>query len=328
MNLAIIGVTGLVGRMVLNILQKKNINITKLWPVASSKSVGTTITYRGKKQAIITIEEVIEQNIDVIIFAAAASLSLKWIPHFIQKKIIVIDNSSAWRMYENCLLIVPEVNGHLINKYSTLISNPNCSVIPLVIVLHAIQGINTIKSVIVSTYQSVTGSGQKGLDQLIAERKGEKTKKAYPYPIDLNLIPHIDTFLDNGYTKEEMKVINETKKILLHKTLEITSTAVRVPTIGGHALAVTITFEHTFQLENIKKTLKNTPGIIVHNKNTHPTYPMPWSVEGKDEVFVGRIRKAFDQENALHVWIVADNLRKGAATNAIQILQIVKKLLN
>ncbi len=326
MNLAIIGVTGLTGRMLLKILEERNFFIQKLWPVASENSVGKKIFFQEKAWKIHTIEEVIHQKIQVVIFATNADLSTAWAQQFVKKGTVVIDLSTAWRMHKNYALIVPEINAHLLHANPTIIANPNCSVIPLVMVLHAIEQQYTIQRIVVSTYQSVTGSGQPGVDQLMKEReKITTTHQAYPHPIDLNVIPHIDTFLAHGYTKEEMKIIEEPKKILQKKDWEITATTVRVPTIGGHALSITIDFDQSYNLDldQIKQQLQNTPGIVVQDESTQPTYPTPWHVKDKDEVFVGRIRKAFSKKEALNLWIVADNLRKGAATNAVQILEAI-----
>lgn len=320
MKVAVVGATGMVGNIMLEVLQERNFPITELIPVASERSVGKTVEFSGKEYRIHSMEEAINAVPDIAFFSAGGTTSLEFAPKFAEKGTVVIDNSSAWRMDEDKKLIIPEVNGNILTKEDKIIANPNCSTIQLLMVLAPLHEKYTIKRVIVSTYQSVTGTGVKAVQQMENERQGEQGEMAYGYPIDLNCIPHCDSFLDNGYTKEEMKLTNETKKIL-DPAIKLTATAVRVPVIGGHSEAVNIEFENDFVLEDVRKLLRVAKGIDIKDNPDTNIYPMPRYALGKDEVFVGRIRRDETQENTLNLWIVADNLRKGAATNTIQIAE-------
>lgn len=330
MKLAIVGATGLVGGEMLKVLAEHNFPITELIPVASAKSVGSFINYRGKDYPVRSMEDAIAAKPQIAIFSAGGSVSLEHAPKFAAVGTVVIDNSSAWRMYPDKKLIVPEVNAHELTANDKVIANPNCSTIQMVVVLNPLHKKYKIKRVVVSTYQSVTGTGKKAVDQLMAERSGNETvTKAYPHRIDLNVLPHIDVFLDNGYTKEEMKMVNETKKIMSDDSIQLTATTVRIPVMGGHSEAVNIEFENDFDLAEVRKILENTAGVIVQDEPKQNIYPMPLTASGKDEVFVGRIRRDESQPKTLNMWIVADNLRKGAATNAVQIAKYLleKKLV-
>lgn len=322
MKIAVIGATGMVGQEMLKVLEERNIEMDALLPAASEKSVGKKVVFKGKEIAVISMQDAVDARPEIAIFSAGGSVSKEWAPKFAEVGTTVIDNSSAWRMEPNIPLVIPEVNGHLIQANDKIIANPNCSTIQLLMVLSPLHKKYGIKRVVVSTYQSITGTGVKAVAQMEAERKGLKAEMAYPYPIDENCLPHCDDFTENGYTKEEMKLTNETKKILDPK-IEVTATAVRVPVVGGHSEAVNISFENAFDLEDVRKLLHDTPGIVVKDNPTSNVYPMPVFSKGKDDVFVGRIRKDFSAENTLNLWIVADNLRKGAATNAVQIADLV-----
>ncbi len=321
MKIAVVGATGLVGTKMLEVLAERNFPVTELIPVASEKSVGKTINFKGKSYEVCSMTTAIEKRPDIALFSAGGSTSLQWAPEFAKVGTKVIDNSSAWRMDPTKKLIVPEVNASALTKEDMIIANPNCSTIQMVVVLKPLHDLYKIKRVVVSTYQSVTGTGVKAVEQLMNERQGIEAERAYPYKIDLNLLPHIDVFTENGYTKEEMKMVNETKKILGDDTVKVTATAVRVPVMGGHSESVNIEFEKDFDLEQVVKTLANSKGIIVQNEVSQLEYPMPLMAHEKDEVFVGRIRRDETQPNTLNCWIVADNLRKGAATNAVQIAE-------
>ena len=323
MNVAIVGVTGLVGQTFLKVLEERNFPVSKIIPVASHKNKGKKITFNKQQYPIITIEELLNENFDIALWSAGATISKQWMPKFIElSNAYHIDNSSAWRMHPNIPLIVPEVNINTINKNHKLIANPNCSTIQLVVVLAPLHRRFKIKRVIVSTYQAVSGSGKKAVNQLMAERENkEPNERAYNHQIDLNCIPQCDVFVGDGYTKEEMKIINETRKILNHQELKITATAVRVPVLVGHSETVNIEFEEEPNIKDVITVLKSAPGIVVYENNEYPT---PIDVAGKDEVFVGRIRKDSSNKNSINLWIVADNLRKGAATNAIQIAEYIK----
>lgn len=325
MRLAIVGVTGMVGRVLLQVLEEQSFPFSEFYPLASEASVGKEIVFKGKVYPIIGLKKALELKIDVAIFSAGGEVSLQWAPKFAELGTVVIDNSSAWRMDPTKKLIVPEINGHLLNLSDKIIANPNCSTIQLVMVLAPLHKKYSIKRVVVSTYQSVTGTGVKAVQQMENERNGLAGEMAYKYPIDKNCIPQCDVFLDNGYTKEEMKLANETKKIL-DPAIKLTATAVRVPVVGGHSEAVNIEFENDFDLAEVRKLLHDTPGVVVKDDPDTFSYPMPKYAEGKDEVFVGRIRRDESQENTLNLWIVADNLRKGAATNAVQIAQLIVAL--
>ena len=320
MNLAIIGATGLVGEEILKVLSQRNIQLRNLILVASKKSLGKVISFQKKNFKLISIEECLEQSIDVAIFSAGKDISLKWAPIFSRKDITVIDNSSAWRMDDRKKLIIPEINGNELCENDKIIANPNCSTIQMLIALAPLHKKYGITRIIVSTYQSVTGTGRIALNQLNNEYNKIKGDMAYNYQIHQNAIPHCDDFEDNGYTKEEMKLINETHKIL-DDSIEVTATAVRIPIEGGHCESVNICFSEPYILDDVYKILKTTTGVIVLDDVEKNTYPMPIDSKGKDEVFVGRIRIDFSQPNTLNMWIVSDNLRKGAATNAVQIAE-------
>ena len=326
MKIAVVGATGLVGSKILQVLAERNFPVEQLIPVASEKSQGKEIAFNSKTYAVCSHESAINQKPDIALFSAGGATSLEWAPRYAAAGIRVIDNSSAWRMDVDKKLIVPEVNGHLLGPNDWIIANPNCSTIQMVVILNPLHKKYNIKRVVVSTYQSVTGTGKAAVDQLFDERAGkENIARVYPHKIDLNVLPHIDVFLDNGYTKEEMKMILETKKIMMDDSIQVTATTVRVPTIGGHSEAVNIEFEHDFDLAEVRSILENEEGVIVQDDPKNFLYPMPITAHGKDEVFVGRIRRDESQKNTLNLWIVADNLRKGAATNAIQIAEYLAK---
>ena len=311
----------MVGTKMLQVLAERNFPVTELIPVASEKSVGKEITFKGKQYKVVSVEDAIKQKPDVAIFSAGGSTSLAKAPLFAEAGTTVIDNSSAWRMDPTKKLVVPEVNAHVLTADDKIIANPNCSTIQMVVALKPLHDKYKIKRVVVSTYQSVTGTGVKAVDQLFNERKGIEGPKIYPYNIDLNVIPQIDVFLENGYTKEEMKMVNETKKIMEDDSIRVTATTVRIPVIGGHSEAVNIEFENDFDIAEVKELLAKSPGIIVTDDIANLKYPMPLDAHDKDEVFVGRIRRDESQPNTLNCWIVSDNLRKGAATNAVQIAE-------
>lgn len=321
MKIAVVGATGLVGGEMLKVLAERNFPVTELLPVASAKSVGTTVAFKGKNYPVVSMEEGIAARPAIAIFSAGGSVSLEYAPKFAEVGTVVIDNSSAWRMHPDKKLVVPEVNAHTLTKEDKIIANPNCSTIQMVVVLKPLHEKYGIKRVVVSTYQSVTGTGKKAVDQLMNERAGLEGVRAYPHPIDLNILPHIDVFLDNGYTKEEMKMVNETKKIMGDDSIKVTATTVRVPTMGGHSEAVNIEFAKDFDLAEVRQLLAEAAGVVVMDDVKNNVYPMPIVSHGKDEVFVGRIRRDESQPNTLNLWIVADNLRKGAATNAVQIAE-------
>jgi len=318
MIVAVVGATGMVGQVVLKVLIEEGLPVTKLIPVASPKSIGSKIQFNGKEFRVVGINEALQQKPDIAIFSAGGSLSLEWAPKFAEIGTYVIDNSSAWRMDPTKKLIVPEVNGNSLTKSDKIIPNPNCSTIQLVLVLKPLHDKYRVKRVLISTYQSITGTGVKAVQQMESERSNNETDMAYPYQIDKNCIPQCDVFLENGYTKEEMKLTNETKKIL-DPDINVSATAVRVPVVGGHSEAVNIEFEHEFKLEELRKILSMMPGIVVLDNPSKQVYPMPIHAEGKNEVFVGRIRRDDTQSKTVNLWIVTDNLRKGAATNAVQI---------
>ena len=324
MRLAVVGATGLVGQEILKVLAEHNFEFDELYPVASSKSVGKEIEYKGKKYTVKSMEEAVKLAPDIAIFSAGGSTSLEWAPKFAAVKTTVIDNSSAWRMDPTKKLIVPEINGDTLQGEDLIIANPNCSTIQMVLVLAPLHAKYKIKRIVVSTYQSVTGTGKNAVEQLMNERNGVDGPKVYPHPIDMNVLPHIDVFLDNGYTKEEMKMVNETRKILGDQSINITSTTVRVPAIGGHSEAVNVEFENEYDLKEVRAILENTAGVVVKDDVKNNVYPMPIHSHGKDEVFVGRLRRDESQPKTLNMWIVADNLRKGAATNAVQIAEFLK----
>jgi aspartate-semialdehyde dehydrogenase len=325
MKLAVVGATGLVGQEILKVLEERNFEFDKLILVASQKSVGQVWDYKDRQYTIRSMEDCLEEGPDVAIFSAGGKTSLEWAPRFAERGCIVIDNSSAWRMDPDKKLIVPEINGHVLTIDDRIIANPNCSTIQMVMVLAPLHVRYTLKRIVVSTYQSVTGTGKDAVQQLMDERKGKDTFRVYPHPIDFNCLPHIDSFLDNGYTKEEMKMVNETRKILGDNSIGVTSTTVRVPAMGGHSEAVNAEFYSDFDLKEVRHILETSPGVVVEDDVKHNVYPMPINTRGKDEVFVGRIRRDESQPKTLNLWIVADNLRKGAATNAVQIAEFLKE---
>lgn len=322
MKVAVVGATGLVGTVMLKVLEERNFPLTELIPVASEKSVGKLITYKGKQFPIVSMDTAIAMRPAIALFSAGGDTSLKHAPRFKEAGTIVIDNSSAWRMDPTIPLIVPEVNANILSIDNKIIANPNCSTIQLVVALKPLHNKYRIKRVVVSTYQSVTGTGVKAVEQMMNERKGTYDgEMAYPYQIDLNVIPQIDVFTENGYTKEEMKMINETRKIMGDDSIRLTTTTVRIPVMGGHSESVNIEFENEFDIAEVTALLGQTEGIIVIDDIANLKYPMPKDAHEKDEVFVGRIRRDESMPNSLNMWIVADNLRKGAATNAVQIAE-------
>lgn len=323
MKLAIVGATGLVGSEILEVLAEHNFPYEELLLVASPRSVGNNITYNGTDYTVIGMEDAVSRKPDIAIFSAGGSTSSEWAPKFAAVGTIVIDNSSAWRMDPSKKLVVPEINGKELTKKDKIIANPNCSTIQMVLALEPLRQRYGIERIVVSTYQSVTGTGKAAVDQMMAERAGEKAEMVYPYKIDMNVLPHIDVFQDNGYTKEEMKMINETKKIFSDDTIRVTATTVRIPTMGGHSEAINVEFKEDFDLDEVRKLLGDTPGLIVQDDPENLLYPMPIYAHKKDEVFVGRLRRDDSQPNTLNMWVVADNLRKGAATNAVQIASYI-----
>lgn len=329
MKVAVVGATGLVGTKMLQVLAERNFPVTELIPVASERSVGKEITFKDKQYKIVGMQAAIDAKPAVAIFSAGGGTSLEWAPKFAAAGITVIDNSSAWRMDANKKLVVPEVNGDTLQAGDKIIANPNCSTIQMVVVLKPLHDKYKIKRVVVSTYQSVTGTGVKAVEQLMNERKGVSGEMAYKYQIDMNAIPHIDSFTENGYTKEELKMVNETKKIMGDDNIKVTATCVRIPTVGGHSESVNIEFENDFDLAEVKDLLSKAPGVILQNDDDTFLYPMPLTAHDKDDTFVGRIRRDETQPNTLNCWIVSDNLRKGAATNAVQIAEalVTKGLL-
>lgn len=322
MKIAVVGATGLVGTKMLEVLAERNFPVTELIPVASERSIGTEVTFKGNKYAVVGAASAIAMQPDIALFSAGGSTSLEWAPKFAAAGITVIDNSSAWRMDPDKKLVVPEVNAHVLLESDKIIANPNCSTIQLVVALQPLHKKYSIKRIVVSTYQSVTGTGKKAVDQLMNERSGVTGEMAYAYPIDMNAIPHIDVFLENGYTKEEMKMVNETKKILGDDTIRLTSTTVRIPVMGGHSEAVNVEFENEYDLDEVRALLAAAPGVKVIDDVKNLQYPMPLiHAHNSDFVFVGRLRRDETQPKTLNMWIVSDNLRKGAATNAVQIAE-------
>ena len=321
MKVAVVGATGLVGTKMLQVLAERNFPVTELIPVASERSVGKEIEFKGKKYKVVSMTDGIAAKPAVAIFSAGGSTSLEWAPKFAEAGITVIDNSSAWRMDPTKKLVVPEVNAEVLTKDDKIIANPNCSTIQMVVALQPLHKKYRIKRVVVSTYQSVTGTGVKAVNQLMNERKGIEGEMAYKYPIDLNVIPQIDVFTENGYTKEEMKMVKETCKIMQDDSIRVTATTVRIPVMGGHSESVNVEFANDFDLAEVKALLAAAPGVIVVDDPTEHLYPMPKDAHEKDEVFVGRLRRDETQPNTLNMWIVSDNLRKGAATNAVQIAE-------
>ncbi|HLV24181.1 MAG TPA: aspartate-semialdehyde dehydrogenase [Moheibacter sp.] len=321
MKVAVVGATGMVGRIMLKVLEGRNFPLTEFIPVASEKSVGNKVEFKGKKYSIVSMRDAVEMQPEIALFSAGGETSKQWAPEFAKAGTTVIDNSSAWRMEPNIPLIVPEINAGILTEDDKIIANPNCSTIQLVMVLNPLNKKYDIKRVVVSTYQSVTGTGKEAVEQLDGEIAGTNPKKKYPYQIFKNALPHCDVFEESGYTKEELKLTRETQKILDDRTIALTATAVRVPVQGGHSESVNIEFHKAFEESEIRKILHNTTGVVLQDNPETNTYPMPLFAEGKDDVFVGRIRRDFSQANSLNMWIVADNLRKGAATNAVQIAE-------
>jgi aspartate-semialdehyde dehydrogenase len=321
MKVAVVGATGMVGTVMLQVLEERNLPITALIPVASARSAGKKLSYKGKEYTVVTLEDALKMKPDIALFSAGGETSLEWAPKFAEAGTTVIDNSSAWRMDPTKKLVVPEINGDVLTTDDKIIANPNCSTIQLVVALAPLHKKYKMKRVVISTYQSVSGTGVKAVQQLDNEEAGIEGEMAYPHKIGRNALPHCDVFLENGYTKEEMKLVKEPKKILRDSSFAVTATAVRIPTTGGHSEAVNVQFENDFDLNEVRQILTDTPGIIVQDDVANNIYPMPITAHHKDEVFVGRIRRDESQENTLNLWIVADNLRKGAATNTIQIAE-------
>jgi len=321
MKVAVVGATGLVGTKMLEVLAERNFPVTELLPVASERSVGKEVEFKGKKYKVVSAADAIAAKPQVALFSAGGSTSLEWAPKFAAAGITVIDNSSAWRMDPSKKLVVPELNADALTKEDKIIANPNCSTIQMVVALNLLHKQYQVKRIVVSTYQSVTGTGVKAVTQLMNERKGVQGEMAYKYPIDLNAIPQIDVFLDNGYTKEEMKMVNETRKIMRDDNIRVTATTVRIPVMGGHSESVNVEFEKEFDLQEVKALLGRSPGVVVTDDPATQQYPMPKDAHEKDEVFVGRLRRDETQAKTLNMWVVSDNLRKGAATNAVQIAE-------
>ena len=311
----------MVGSKMLQVLSERNFPLTELLPVASEKSVGKEITYKGRTYKVMGMADAVAARPDIAIFSAGGGTSLEWAPKFAEVGTTVVDNSSAWRMDPTKKLVVPEINADVLTREDKIIANPNCSTIQMVLALAPLQRRYGIRRVVVTTFQSVTGTGKRAVDQLFGEREGKPVDRVYPHPIDLNILPHIDSFLDTGYTKEEMKMVNETCKILRDDSIRVTATTVRVPTIGGHSESVNVELVEDFTLEEVRRLLSETPGVVVQDDPQNNVYPMPLNAHEKDEVFVGRLRRDFTQPNTLNMWVVADNLRKGAATNAVQIAE-------
>ncbi|HXB93256.1 MAG TPA: aspartate-semialdehyde dehydrogenase [Puia sp.] len=321
MKVAVVGATGLVGTKMLQVLAERNFPVTELIPVASEKSVGKQVEFKGKKYAVVSANDAIAAKPALALFSAGGSTSLEWAPKFAAAGITVIDNSSAWRMDPTKKLVVPELNADVLTAADKIIANPNCSTIQMVVALNPLHKKYQVRRIVVSTYQSVTGTGVKAVAQLNNERIGVSGEMAYKYPIDMNAIPQIDVFLDNGYTKEEMKLVNETKKIMRDDSIRVTATTVRIPVMGGHSESVNVEFGDEFDLAEVRSLLANAPGIVLVDDPATQQYPMPRDAHERDEVFVGRLRRDETQEKTLNMWVVSDNLRKGAATNAVQIAE-------
>ncbi len=321
MKVAIAGATGMVGRMMLKVLEERNFPVDRLFPAASERSEGREVVFSGKSVKVISIMEAVEAVPDLALFSAGAAVSKEWAPVFAENGTVVIDNSSAWRMEKDIPLVVPEINASAITRNTRIIANPNCSTIQMLMAIAPLHREYSIRRLVVSTYQSVTGTGVRAVTQLDNERHGLSGEMAYPWPIDMNCLPHCDIFLDNGYTREEMKLVNETRKILGDESIRVTATAVRVPVKGGHSESVNIEFEREFDLDRVRDILADTPGVILYDNPAENVYPMPIIAHDRDEVFVGRLRRDFSQEKTLNLWVVADNIRKGAATNAVQIAE-------
>jgi aspartate-semialdehyde dehydrogenase len=325
MKVALVGATGMVGQVMLKVLAERNFPLTELIPVASERSVGKQIEYNGSSYSVVGLQTAVEMKADVALFSAGGETSLEWAPKFAAAGTTVIDNSSAWRMDPTKKLVVPEINAGELTPEDKIIANPNCSTIQMLVALAPLQRNYGIKRLVISTYQSITGTGVKAVQQLENEYAGEKGEMAYPYPIHRNAIPHCDVFQENGYTKEEMKLIQETHKILGDNVINVTATAVRIPVVGGHSESVNVQLKKDVSVADVQALLNESPGVVVQDNPDTNTYPMPIYAEGKNEVFVGRIRKDFSQENTLNMWIVSDNLRKGAATNTIQIAEFLNE---
>lgn len=325
MKIAVVGATGLVGSKMLQVLEERNFPVTELIPVASEKSIGKEVTFKNKKYKVVSADDAIASKPDLALFSAGGATSLLLAPKFAETGITVIDNSSAWRMDPSKKLIVPEVNANVLTKEDKIIANPNCSTIQMVLVLNPLHKKYRIKRVVVSTYQSVTGTGVKAVQQMENERNNVKGEMAYKYPIDKNALPHIDVFLENGYTKEEMKMVNETRKIIGDNSIQLTATCVRIPVVGGHSESVNVEFENDFDLAEVREILSASPGVIVQDDVANFVYPMPLTAHEKDDTFVGRLRRDESQPKTLNFWVVSDNLRKGAATNAVQIAEFLIK---
>jgi len=319
MKIAVVGATGMVGNVMLEVLEERNFPITELLLVASERSVGKKITYKGQEHTVIGLQDAVDQKPDIALFSAGGGTSLEWAPKFAAAGITVVDNSSAWRMDPSKKLVVPEINAGELTSEDKIIANPNCSTIQMVVALAPLHKKYGIKRLVISTYQSISGTGVKAVKQLENEYQGIKGEMAYPYPIHRNALPHCDVFEDNGYTKEEMKLVNETRKILNDDSIAVTATAVRIPVAGGHSESINIEFERDFDVNEVRQLLHETDGVVVQDNLDTNTYPMPIYAHGKDDVFVGRIRRDESQQNSLNMWVVSDNLRKGAATNTIQI---------
>ena len=325
MKLAVVGATGMVGEVMLQVLSERNFPYTELIPVASKRSVGKKVFCGGKSHEVVGLETAVSIKPDIALFSAGGSISLEWAPKFADSGAVVIDNSSAWRMDSSKKLIIPEINANKLTASDKIIANPNCSTIQMLVALAPLQENYGIERIVVSTYQSITGTGVKAVQQLENEYKSKIGEMAYPYPIHRNALPHCDVFMDNGYTKEEMKLVNETHKILDDLSIRITATAIRIPVVGGHSESINVQLKKDFELETIRKLLNESPGVVVQDNPENNVYPMPIYAAGKNEVFVGRIRKDESQKKTLNLWVVADNLRKGAATNTIQIAEYIVK---
>lgn len=325
MNVAVVGATGLVGQVMVRVLEERKFPVTTFYPVASEKSVGKELKFSGKVYRVIGNEECVAHKPDLAIFSAGAATSLKWAPEYARAGTTVVDNSSAWRMDPGKKLVVPEINAHVLGPDDKIIANPNCSTIQMVMAIAPLHKAYTIKRIVVSTYQSVTGTGVRAVRQMENERAGIKGEMAYPHPIDRNCIPHCDVFLENGYTKEEIKMVNETRKILEDYSIAVTATAVRVPTVGGHSESINLEFDKEYDLAEVKNILSHTPGVVVMDDPANNVYPTALQAHDRDEVFVGRLRRDESREKCLNMWVVSDNLRKGAATNAIQIGEYLHK---
>ena len=321
MKLAIVGATGMVGEVMLQVLSERNFPITELIPVASARSVGKKIDFKERSFKVVGLSNAVSMRPDIALFSAGGGTSMEWAPKFAEQGTVVIDNSSAWRMDPSKKLIIPEINANILTKEDKIIANPNCSTIQMLMALAPLKNNYGIKRIVVSTYQSITGTGVKAVQQLENEYNNVEGPMAYPYPIHRNALPHCDDFMNNGYTKEEMKLLNETHKIFGDESIGVTATAIRIPVVGGHSESVNVQLKREFELNDVRKLLYDSPGIIVQDNPETNSYPMPIYSKGKDEVFVGRVRRDFSQENSLNLWVVSDNLRKGAATNTIQIAE-------